>query len=172
MLKLIYALPILAIAGCTASYQIQSTSGTKVARLDPARGVYVTVPRDGSYGSTTYSGSGQIAAQGVAAAFSKYASRVQVAEKPSETKEAMASAKSLGASYLVVPAIAHWEQRATEWSGRPSRMAIRVSVIDASSGEQITSSLVEGRSRIVSWTSTSPESLLKDPLNEYVRGLY
>ena len=66
----------------------------------------------------------------------------------------------------------HWEQCATEWSGRPSKMAIRVCILDAKSGNQITSTSIEGRSRIVSFTSTSPESLLRDPIATYVSELY
>jgi hypothetical protein len=130
------------------------------------------VPRDGAYENRTYAGSGQTVAHAVAAAFSQRAARVQISDGYQDTDRALQLAKSAGAGYLVVPVISHWEPRATEWSGIPSRMSILLSIVDVTSGQQITSSSIEGRSRIMSWTRTSPESLLKDPLAQYVGGIY
>ncbi len=132
----------------------------------------MTVPGDGSYEAKSYAGSGQLVAQAVGAAFARSANQVHVAEARTDIDEALKSANKLGAGYVVVPTIAHWEQRATEWSGRPSRMAIRISILDAATGKQITAASVEGRSRIVSFTSTTPESLLRDPLAQCGGGLY
>lgn len=160
------------LIGCTAKYQANNLGGVGNVRLDRSLAVYVTVPQDGAYGSATSAGSGQTVAQAVAAAFSQMAARVHIAEKTIANDQAIAAAKSLGAGYMVVPVIAQWEQRATEWSGRPSRMAIRLSIIDVATGSQLRASAIEGRSRIVSFTSTSPESLLRDPLSNYVRSLY
>jgi hypothetical protein len=160
------------LAGCTAKYQVNNLAGSDTAKLDRSQGVYVTVPQDGAYGARPYVGSGQIVAQSVAAAFSPMASRIHIADKQLTNAEAIEAAKAQGAGYLVVPTIAQWEQRATEWSGRPSRMAIRVTVLDVATGKQLTSTAIEGRSRIMSLTSTSPESLLRDPLAQYVRELY
>ena len=164
---------LLLLAGCTASYKVDNLGGTAgTTRLDREKGVYVTVPGDGTYEAKTYAGSGQRVAQAVGAAFARSANQVHVAEARADLDEALKSAKKLGAGYVVVPTIAHWEQRATEWSGRPSRMAIRISIVDAATGKQIAATSVLGRSRIVSFTSTSPESLLRDPLAQYVGGLY
>ncbi len=166
-------LVVLLIVGCRANYQVNSLSGTAdTPRLDKQKAVYVTVPRDGVHESKPYLGSGQIVAQTVAAAFSRAAARVHIAEKQLTNEEAIAFARGLSAGYVVVPTIAHWEQRATEWSGRPSKMAIRVTILDAMTGDPISQTSIEGRSRIVSLTSTSPESLLRDPLAQYVSGLY
>jgi len=173
MKPILWLSAVLLLAGCTAKYQIDNLSGTAgTTRLDRQKAVYVTVPQDGSYESKPYLGSGQIVAQAVAAAFARSAAQVHVAERQLTTEEVLATARKLGAGYIVVPIIAHWEQRATEWSGRPSRMAIRVSILDAATGNQISATSVEGRSRIVSLTSTTPESLLRDPLAQYVSSLY
>jgi len=160
------------IVGCRASYQVQNVGGANTTRLERDKGIYVTIPTDGAYGSTTYPGSGQIVSQAVAAAFSRHAVQVHVAQKQLTSEETISTARNLGAGYLVMPKIAQWEQRATEWSGRPSRMSIRLTILDVMSGGQISSTSIEGRSRIVSFTSTSPESLLRDPLARYVNGLY
>ncbi len=162
----------LLFVGCTARYQVNNLAGSDTAKLDRSQGVFVTIPQDGAYGARPYVGSGQIVAQSVAAAFSPMASRIHIADKPLTNAEATEAAKAQGAGYLVVPTIAQWEQRATEWSGRPSRMAIRVTVLDVATGKQLTSTAIEGRSRIMSLTSTSPESLLRDPLATYVQSIY
>ena len=163
---------VFALAGCHAKYQVSNLSGASTTRLDKQKSVYVAVPQDGSYGATIYTGSGQTVAQSVASAFSKVAPKVTVGDRTQSNEEALASARKAGAGYLVVPVIAHWEHRATAWSGIPSSMAIRVTILDTTSGDQVSSTNVEGRSRIASVTSTSPESLLRDPLVEYVRGKY
>jgi len=171
-MRFAFVVLVMLLVGCRAAYQVNNLASGAVVQLDRSLAVYVTVPQDGAYGLTTSAGSGQSVAQAVAAAFSQMAARVHVAERASERDQAIAAAKSLGAGYMVVPVIALWEQRATEWSGRPSRMAIRLTVIDVTTGNQLAASAIEGRSRIVSFTSTSPESLLRDPLLGYVRGLY
>lgn len=158
--------------GCTAKYQISNLSGATEAKLDRQKSVFIAVPQDGAYGSKNYQGSGQTVAQAVAAAFSRTAQRVHIADRYSTATEAIEQARMLGAGYAVVPVVAHWEQRATEWSGRPSTMSIRVTILDASSGKQLAVTAIEGRSRIVSWTATSPDSLLREPLAEYVASIY
>ena len=145
-------LAVLAVlAGCTAKYQVSNLAGAGGAHLDRSIGVYVTLPQDGAFGTTTAAGSGQIVAQAVATAFAGVGARVHVAEKTTSNDQAMTAARGLNAGYLAVPVITQWEQRATEWSGRPSRMAIRLNIIDVASGNQIASSAIEGRSRIVSF---------------------
>jgi hypothetical protein len=163
---------VLALAGCTASYRIDDISGAQQVQLDPTHPVYVAVPQDGVYGRTVYGGSGQIAAQSISLAFSRHATRIVTAERHVSREQALADARNMGAKYLVWPNITHWEQRATEWSGRPSRMALRIAIVDTENGDQILSTVIEGRSRIMSMTSTSPESLLRDPLANYAQGLY
>jgi len=166
-------LVMLVVLGCTASYQVNNLSGAAAqVKLDPSKGVYISVPEDGSYESKKYGGSGQIVAGAVAVAFGKKAASIHVATKNQPLDSVLAAARQLGVGYVVVPAITAWEQRSTEWSGKPSRMTIRLEILEATSGKQLLASSIEGRSRIMSFTSTSPESLLKDPLAEYVNSIY
>ena len=159
-------------SGCTASYNTEHLSGDQSVTLDPEKAVYIAVPRDGSYGNTVYNGSGQTTAQSVSIAFSRHAAQVSLADEYGARNDVIELARSEGASYLVWPVITHWEQRATAWSGLPSRMAIRVTVINLETETQLTSSIIEGRSRIMSMTNTHPESLLRDPLRAYVNSIY
>lgn len=163
---------LIMVAGCTARYHATNLDAATSPQLDRGKGVYVAIPQDGAYANRNYAGSGQTVAQAVAVAFSGLAKQVQIADRhPQQLEESIAAAKSAGAGYVAVPVIAHWEHRNTTWSGLPSRMAIRLTIFDLE-GKQLASSAIEGRSRIVSMSGTSPESLLKGPVREYVRGLY
>lgn len=139
------------LIGCTASYRTDTIGGANTTRLDRGRTVLVTIPQDGTYGSRTYGGSGQTAAQAVAAAFSTSAANVHIAERPMTNADAFKSAK---------------------WSGLPSRMAIRLTIFDAETGSQLASESIEGSSAIMTMASTSPQSLLRVPLTTYVKSLY
>ena len=161
------------LLGCRAAYNVDNLAGASVTRLDRGKTVYVVIPADGAYGGRPYSGSGQSVAQSVASAFAGLAANVQIADRRFESDAAaISAARAAAADYVVIPVIAHWEQRNTAWSGIPSRMAIRLTIADAGSGRQLASTAIEGRSRIMSVTATNPESLLKQPLTQYVRGLY
>ncbi|HWI25351.1 MAG TPA: DUF4823 domain-containing protein [Stellaceae bacterium] len=165
----------LALGACSASYKRVETGGAERAavHLDKSRSVLVAVPADGAYGNKHYAGSGQSVAQQTAAAFSRHAPRVDTAPAGMlDRTTLLEDARKLGDGYLVVPVISHWERRTTEWSGRPSRAAVGLSVIDVPSGQQVTSSLLESRSRIMTLTSTSPDSLLRHMIGDYVDSLY
>ena len=130
------AMVAIGIMGCTATYHVNSLSGTGKVTLDPALGVYVAVPADGTYETKTYAGSGQSAATAVAIAFGKKAATLHVAASVQPLDSTMAAARALNVGYVVIPTVAHWEQRATEWSGKPSRMTIRLEILDAKTGHR------------------------------------
>ena len=163
----------LLLCGCSASYSIKDISSKTAKTITNKNSiVFVSIPKDGSYEVIPYPGSGQIVAQEVVSAFSDITKNVVIGEQYQSIDDAFATAKTHNAAYLVVPIIAHWEQRATEWSGKPSRMSVRLSIYDVESRLMIKTTIIDGRSRIVSFTSTSPQSLLKTPLKTYVNSLY
>jgi hypothetical protein len=163
---------MLALVGCASQYQIQPLSGSKHSVvLNKQGGVYITVPADGKYQDINYPGSGQLVAQTLAADFSKYARTVQTASSQAQDG-GLSEARQAGSEYLVVPVITHWEQRATEWSGLPSRMSLRITIFDVASGQQLLSEGIEGRTSKMTFSSTSPDALLKKPIAEVVDSLY
>lgn len=165
----------IALAGCTASYQKQDLAGNgavSTAPLSSATRIYVAVPPDGAYETKVYAGSGRMTAQAIAAAFAKHGSAVTLADAPAPRDQAIAAARTAGAQFAALPVISHWEPRATEWSGRPSRMAIALSMVDVSSTVVVSNTELSGRSRIVSFTRTSPERLLREPIQQYVDTMY
>lgn len=163
------------IGGCTASYKQQETSGLQSAsvQLDRARNIFIAVPADGQFGSRTYAGTGRGVAQKAAAAFSRYAQRVEVGGTPDWSRDQLlAAARKAGAGYLVIPSITHWEARATEWSGIPSRVSMSLTVIDTATGAEVRSALLESRSATMTFIRPNPDNLAQQMLDQQIGILY
>jgi hypothetical protein len=74
-------------------------------------------------------------------------------------------------AYYVESEILHWEDRATEWSGIPARIEIKISIYDSSSNAEITAVVVSGRSKWGIFGGDHPQDLLHERVNSYVQGL-
>jgi hypothetical protein len=157
---------------CASSYQTQSLSGTDVVQLDRTGKVMVAIPSDGEYGAKKYPGSGQTVADAIAAAFAVRAPQVVFAPASFTQEQLLDSARKTGLTYVATSVITHWEQRETEWSGKPSKMAIRISIFAVSTGAQVAATSIEGESASFTFGSTRPEELLADPIKKYVDALY
>jgi hypothetical protein len=163
------------LAACTSSYKQRETGGLDASsvRLDASKNVFVSVPPDGQYGSRTYPGTGRTVAQKTAAAFSRYVRRVEVGGGPASSRdELLAAARNAGAGYLVIPNITHWEQRATEWSGIPSRVSMSLTVIDTHTGAEVRSALLESRSAVVTMIRPNPDNLAQEMIDQQVSAFY
>jgi len=74
--------------------------------------------------------------------------------------------------YYVQPEILHWEDRATEWSGKSDRLEIQVLLYDTSSKSEIMSSSYKGKSQWLTFGGDHPQDLLPKPTEEFVDALY
>jgi len=139
-----------------------------------ARGgaAYVGVPKDGSYGTIAYPGSGALTAQAVAAAFAPYLAKTTVGVKTEGFDAALKSARAGRNTYLLYPEILLWEDRATEWSGRPDQASVKVSVVRAATGDVLDSAVVGGKSGLATLGGDRPEHLLPKPLADYAASLF
>lgn len=159
------------LSGCADTHQLARATG-KALTVNQQASAYVGLPKDGRFGNTLYSGSGALTAQAVAVAFSPYFGKVTVGIKHEDFSIAQQTAKAGGYSYLLYPDILHWEDRATEWSGRPDQASVKVSVIDANTGEILDSAVVSGKSGLATFGGDRPEHLLPKPLADYAATLF
>ena len=159
------------LGGCADSHQLirQDADGIK---LSPDDGVFVAVPDDGIYGSQVYHGSGQNTAQIIFAGFAKRSRAAKVGRSTQSFDEALTSARQLGAKYLVYPTIFHWEDRATEWSSIPDKVEVKVELVDAATGNSLTSAIIKGKSGIATFGGNHPQDLLPAPVEEFAAALY
>lgn len=159
------------LSGCVDTYTVRQITPPS-AKLQAASSFYVSVPADGKFNRTTYTGSGKKAAEVIGAALKKHAPTVTVAPYSQTREEAVDSARKAHAAYLVWPMIVHWEDRATGWSGRPDVVEMSIEVIDLASGSVAASSSIGGKSRWGTVTDDKPEDLLPEPVNGYIATLF
>lgn len=159
--------------GCVHSYQMDSGgSPAPSATLSPGVAIYVAAAADGGFGGRLYPGSGATTTREVTTALSAHTSRVRAAPSVASRQANLAAARQTAADYLLEPAIFHWEERATEWSGRPDRIGLRLDLIEVSSGRRIDSTVIAGKSRALSFGGDQPQHLLPVPLASYFSLLF
>lgn len=168
------ALGIVALlAGCSHTYQVSHPrTFESPARLHRDGSAYVRLPEDGSFQGRTYERSGEQTAGEIARAFEGRLAGVVVADEVEAFEEALASARAGGFDYLVYPEIKHWEERATEWSGKPDQIEVRITVFDAVRGEMLDAVDIAGRSRWGTLGGDHPQELLPEPVEGYVAELF
>ena len=169
-LKMLWVLITILATGCTASYK-HSELKPITASLDGSQGVLISTPPNGWYENTQYRNSGKMTVNAVRAAFSKYASIVDVTDS-CHKDDCLAGIDAKRYGYYVKPAILHWEERATEWSGKTDRIEIQIVVFDAETQGELTNATYTGKSKWATFGGDHPQDLLIDPTNQYVETLY
>jgi uncharacterized protein DUF4823 len=170
MRTLLRFLIVVFLAGCSATYSRQIVK-QPTAKLERDKGVFISTPKDGWYGKIQYKNSGKMTAAAIKTAFSRYSSNVYVTEEcfRSECLKIIPASKF---AYYVEPEILHWEDRATEWSGIPDKITIKISVHDVALGSGIASSVIDGESKWATFGGDHPQDLLPEPVSQYVDSLY
>ncbi|MDM5142662.1 DUF4823 domain-containing protein [Aeromonas bestiarum] len=164
------ALFSLLAVGCSSTYQ-QADVQTMTNKLDASQGVLIYQPQDGSYETTQYQNSGQMTAQAIYAAFSKKAHRVEITTR-CHGDPCLNTIEPTQFRYYVKPVILHWEERATEWSGKPDVIEIQVVIYDTLSKKSIANSSFKGASKWATFGGDHPQDLLPEPTEKYVKALY
>lgn len=168
--KVSVVLFVVFMVGCASSYKysnLQSPSN----KLDGTIGVLISIPEDGRYGDRQYRNSGTMTANEIKSAFYKYASKVDLINT-CHGDDCLDSIDTEKYGYYVKPEILHWEDRATEWSGKPDRITIQLVVYDAVNKKELTNSSYSGKSKWATFGGDHPQDLLSEPTNKYVGSLY
>ena len=167
-------LPAFFMIGCASSYK-HSELQTQTKKLDSSIGVVISIPEDGWYENTQYHNSGQMTAlmpsNAIKSAFSKHAKRVDIINECIK-EECLEQINNGKYGYYVKPVILHWEERATEWSGKPDRIEISLVVFDTTTKEELANFSYTGKSKWATLGGDHPQDLLPEPTNEIVGKLY
>ncbi|MFX0203268.1 MAG: DUF4823 domain-containing protein [Candidatus Hodarchaeota archaeon] len=156
--------------GCAASYKYADLKPI-TAKLDSTKGVLISTPQDGWYENTEYPNSGRMTANAIRAAFSKYSSTVDVVDS-CHGENCLNSIDSKKYGYYVKPDILLWEERATEWSGKPDKIEIQIVIFEAATKEEIANTSYTGKSKWATLGGDHPQDLLPEPTNQFVGSLY
>jgi hypothetical protein len=175
MKYIFYFLISILLTGCyTEKHNIQQTATTKNHnKLDSRKSVYIAVPEDGRYGSILYHGSGIMTTQAIKMALAKHVDSIIVNNQSAEDySTALRNAKNKNASYLFYPQIFEWEDRATEWSGKPDKVTIKIRVADVKNNKNISSIVLKSNSSWFTLGGDHPQDLIEKPISDYVNSLY
>lgn len=176
-MKKLLLIPIFSVTlfatGCVARYeQIVAGMHQSVVKLERNKGVFIATPKNGSYGSIQYPQSGNMTAQAIRSAFSPFTSKIFVSNSCTELEACLFDAKNGNYDYLVFSEILYWEDRATEWSGKPDRIEVKLSLLNIHTKDEIHSVIIKGKSKWATLGGDHPQDLLPDPINSYVLSLY
>lgn len=167
----ILAFTLALLASCASTSQVAPTVAT-TTRFSKDDGFYVSVPRDGQYETRVYAGSGLQTARAVEAELLRHTTTVQVGSAAEGPDAARTAAQAAKLRYVVVPTILHWEDRATEWSGRLDKLQVRIDVVDAEAGTTLHSAGLSGESSWATFGGDHPQDLLPKPLEQFFSSLF
>jgi hypothetical protein len=171
MIRIFTVLTIAACSvGCASSYTYERAQLNN-APLDRSQGVLISTPENGWYGGQEFQVSGATTARAVRAAFARYANLVDVVTD-CHGVACLHSINSTRYGYYVDPTIVHWEERATEWSGKSDKIEIRLVIYDTSTKQELATGSYSGKSKWVTLGGDHPQDLLPEPTANFVRSLY
>jgi len=163
------------VGSCAAydeSYQTTSVLNNRTGTVSKDASFIVSVEADGKYVDRLYRGSGDMARTAMVNALSKYASDVSEILGFVSEEDATLDARDRNAAYLVYLRLLHWEDRATEWSGKPDRIEVEIRLIEGKSGEVLESQIVKGNSKWATFGGDHPQDLLAIPFDSYAASIF
>ena len=160
------------LIGCSAQQNIQDDGATAVILSTNKKTAYVMTPMDGRDGAGIYFRSGSLTADIVADAFAPYFVNLTLGPNPASREEALISARSQQADYLIEPKILRWRDVDTAWSGSVDQATITLTIIDANSGIEVKSSTIDAKGSFMGIAAGHPEDFLVKPVRRYAESLF
>jgi hypothetical protein len=170
MKKLIVVFALL-LTACVSKYRTDQFDAPSQP-LSLSGSAYVMLARDGAYGRRTYSGSGRTVSQLLHNAVLAHLSTSELATIIESRDQALARARAKGVTYVFEPVILNWEDRATEWSGRPDRITIRISIWDAATGKKLASSVDRASSKWGTFGGDHPQDLVPHVMTSFANRVF
>lgn len=147
--------------------------------LDTAGKVSIQIPANATFKDslsensniTIYESSGEDTANAFRSAFEAKTESVVLIGNCSGD-ECYASADNNGSKYLLLLDLVHWEERSTNWSGKPDRLTVLASIYDLAAGSTISKSYIHVNTFLSKSPSGKVEGYLPDLANRYVSSIY
>ncbi|MGZ8899594.1 MAG: DUF4823 domain-containing protein [Limisphaerales bacterium] len=163
---------ILFFTGCKSSYTENDLTDTPPPILKSNSRIYVAIPFDATYKKEVMQGSGKQTAQAFQVAFMRYTRSVYTSKFPESLSEALEIARNGDMQYVLYPTIIRWEDRATEFTGRRDRLAVKADLIDLSTSKVVFSREVEATGKWMTDGGETPKDLLDQPAEQYANALF
>ncbi|HWT96515.1 MAG TPA: DUF4823 domain-containing protein [Terriglobales bacterium] len=163
---------MLILSGCVSKYRVDAYT-PPAAHIEKEASFYVPLPQNGQFDGTEYPNSGSQTAAELRAALLVHVSKVEVGTtKAEDLTAALAEAKKRGLDHLAQADILHWEDRATEWSGIPDKITLKLSIYDVQSGALLSSTVTAASSKWGTLGGDHPQDLLPEPIKRFVDPLF
>ena len=130
----------------------------------------VMLSRDGKYETIDYPNSGMNVSLRIKKDLHEIFKDVVLVETINR-KKAIDDSKKQDLKYLIIPQILHWEDRATNWSGKPDIIKIQLSLYDVNFDKIIESVLFHAESSWWTLVNTPPEEMLDQSFDQAVLDL-
>lgn len=166
----ILAITAAVLSGCASTYQQQNLTAP-ATRLLKGKSLAIASPADGAFEGDVYAASGKMTSSAVRNAFAPFATPTTVVDSCKDLACLKASAPAKF-DYYAVPEILHWEDRATEWSGKPDKIEVKLTVYEGETWKELASTIISGKSKWATMGGDHPQDLLPVPLANYVQSLY
>lgn len=161
---------LFSITGCSSTYT-QNKLKEPSAKLVRGKAVTIATPKDGQYSNTVYADSGKMTALATKSAFSRFSNEITISDSCQDL-DCLKKTSAQISEYYVIPEILHWEDRNTEWSGKPDKIEVQLSIYEGPTWTELSSTLISGKSKWATFGGDHPQDLLPEPLNAYVESLY
>ena len=169
LMTLFIVLPLL--SGCVSKYRVDAIE-VPSASIPSGSHFYVMLSDDGKYGDKVYTGSGQKVSASLQRVFRAYGAEVSLATQIEDLEQALETAQLGNMAYVVWPIILHWEDRATEWSGRPDRITMRYAIYNTIVGERLASTTVSASSKWATFGGDHPEDLVPETFQNFLAQVF
>jgi hypothetical protein len=156
--------------GCSSSYRYIPPTVVG-GHLNSAMGVALSTPPDAQFENAVYNRSGAMTADAVRSAFAQHSGNVDIVTN-CQGLDCLGRIDVAKFGYYVQPEILHWEDRATEWSGKSDRLEIRLTVYDTASRKQLARGTFSGKSKWATFGGDHPQDMLAKPTDKFVADLY
>ncbi|WP_052065341.1 DUF4823 domain-containing protein [Thalassospira australica] len=160
----------LSLGACSSKYRTDNHQ--VVETVTTGKSFYILQPADGIFGDINYAGSGRMLANELHKQLIPYSSKVVKASTIETRENAFNKAQNLQLNVLIDAQIMHWEDRATEWSGRPDRITILYQAFDVQQKDMLATSTLSASSKWATFGGDHPVDLLPVPTSQFVKSLF
>lgn len=157
------------LIGCVHKFQVPPPA--EVVAIPTGASVYVALVPDGRDDRPrTYEGSGKQATDAIVEALRRRGFQLYFGQAHESLDGSIQTARANRVRYVVYPRIVLWEDRLTEWSGLPDKLALAIRVVDAGTGKTIDSRRVKASSRWLTMGGDHPQDLLPELVSDWADG--
>jgi hypothetical protein len=156
------------LPGCTNTYTLERipletpAADVEHQRLNVGGRIIVSQPLDGRYGNKVYTGSGIMVQLAVVECL-----QARGLDAVSRDDLSGADQAAITGSWNITPTILEWEDRATEWSGLPDKIRIKLLTLD-NAGRLYDATIVSGSSKWATLGGEHPQHMLRPALRPWV----